>query len=105
MLRSLGRICYGLSAASILLSLGTQFRMTEPSAFARLFAKKSPSTARSEHQSIFFGLWAPTFAIAGKILEDMAREMDMRQMQGRQGAISSNNTYDTAQQPLSPISR
>ena len=104
MLRILGRVCYGLSAASILLSLGTQFRMTEASAKTRLFLKKSPSTARSERQSIFFGLWAPTFAIAGKVLEDMARENDLRQMKGQQGAISSNNSYDMAEQSLSSIS-
>lgn len=97
MLRILGRVCYGLAGASVLLSLGSQFRMMEPQAKGRLMMKRPPTTARSERQSIFFGLWAPTLAIAGKILEDAAREQELRQRQGQRSTLSSNN-YDAADQ-------
>ncbi len=95
MLRILGRVCYGLSGASILLSLGSQFLMTNTLAKTRFLRGKTLTTPRSERLSIFFGLWAPTFAIVGKILEDAAREMELKQ--GKFGAIA-NNSYDTAEQ-------
>jgi hypothetical protein len=106
MLRILGRVCYGLSAASIVLSLGSQFRMSEMQGKARFFLlKKPPTTPRSERQSIFFGLWAPTFAIAGKILEDAAREQELRQMQGQRASLSSNNYEAADQQSLAALTR
>jgi hypothetical protein len=103
MFRFLGRVCYGLSAASILLSLGTQFRMAQANTTnVQKFFRRGPSTTpRSERQSIFYGLWAPTFAIAGKILEDMGREQEMRQMIDSTATHqNSNNTYDRSEQQL-----
>jgi len=97
MLRILGRICYGLSGASILLSLGSQFRLTNAVAKTRMLRGKAPTTARSERLSIFFGLWAPTFAILGKVLEDAGREMELKQGQGEFSSIA-NNSYDMAEQ-------
>ncbi len=101
MFRLLGRICYGLSAVSIVLSLGTQFRMTQgKSAKAQAFFQRRPPTSpRSERQSIFFGLWAPTLAIFGKVLEDMGREQEMRRMiDSPATSQKSNNGYDRSEQ-------
>jgi hypothetical protein len=102
MFRTLGRFCYGLSAASILLSIGTQFRMTEVNSARTqwFFQRRPPTSARSERQSIFFGLWAPTFAIVGKILEDMGREAEMRQALDTvsQEPLSTNNIGHSEQQ-------
>jgi hypothetical protein len=105
MLRILGRVCYGLAGASVLLSLGSQFRMIEPQAKARAFMKRPPTTPRSERQSIFFGLWAPTLAIAGKILEDAAREIEQRQMRDQRSSLSSNSYDTTDQQSLAALTR
>ena len=76
MYRLLGRICYGLSAASIVFSLGAQFKMLQgiskkPQGW---FQGSQKTNAQSERQGIFFGLWAPTLAIAGKILDDMGNK-------------------------------
>ncbi|MBA3826082.1 MAG: hypothetical protein H0X24_19555 [Ktedonobacterales bacterium] len=103
MYRFLGRLCYGLSAASVLLSLGTQFRMAQgKSAKAQAFFQRRPPTnPRSERQSIFFGLWAPTLAIFGKVLEDMGREQEMRQaLDGTTTSQKSINGFDRSEQQL-----
>lgn len=80
MLRTLGRIFYAMSLGSIILSLGTQWRMKNSVSKSRwMMWRKMPIDAQSERISIFYGLWAPTFAIMGKILEDMSREVELRE--------------------------
>ena len=88
--RTLGRICYALGLASIVLSLRTQYATNSAEAKTRFFFQRPSTDSRSERQSIFFGLWAPTFAIAGKILEDMGRE---QQGQSTQTAVTANSDY------------
>jgi hypothetical protein len=99
MLRTIGRICYALGLASIFLSLGSQWRMGTAKANMNRFMRGKPSDPRSERMSIFFGLWAPTFFITGKILEDLGRETDMAGgMQGSFGgqASATANGYNQA---------
>ncbi len=57
-------ICYVASLVSVLLSLVLWFIPVDDE------AKK----ARGERLAIFVGLWPPTLAIFGKVIEDRARE-------------------------------
>lgn len=106
MLRWLGRTCYVLSLASIGLSLGTQWRMSTTKSKVNWLTRGKPSDSGSERMSIFYGLWAPTFAIAGKIFEDMGREQEMTTMNPSFGTTSVSNGYNqTAEQAMSSLSR
>ena len=70
MFRIIGRIFYGLSAASVTLSLVLWLqRQRRPSGIAQLLWR--PNYSAAERAGTFVGLWAPTLAIAGKVLEDM----------------------------------
>ncbi len=58
-----GKICYVASLASVALSLILWFIPADDE------AKK----ARGERLAIFVGLWPPTLAIFGKVIEDRER--------------------------------
>lgn len=106
MLRWLGRTCYVLSIASIGLSLGTQWRMLNTKSKVNWLFRGKLSDSTSERMSLFYGLWAPTFAIAGKIFEDMGREQDVTTMNPNFGTTSVANGYNqTAEQAMSSMTR
>jgi hypothetical protein len=100
--RTLGRICYGLSITSIGLSLLMRLRMKGIQPQTRFFLfQRAPTDTATEHLSIFLGLWAPTFGIAGKILEDMGRDQNLHR-----GITSSraNNQQDAIRQAATTAS-
>lgn len=59
-------ICYGASLISVALSLVLWF----------IPANDEAKKARGERLAIFVGLWPPTLAIFGKVIEDRARRGD-----------------------------
>ena len=79
-LSTTAKVCYGLSAASIVLSVGVWNRVSVKSPFAGKKAKFTPKPSEKQyHESqrlgAFVGLWAPTFAVAGKILDDASERV------------------------------
>ena len=81
-LSTTAKVCYGLSAASIVLSVGVWNRISIALPFASKKAKAKISSKPSEKQyhesqrlGAFVGLWAPTFAVAGKVLDDASERV------------------------------
>lgn len=87
MYRALGRVFYGLSVGSIILSLIVWLqRQNRPRGLGRYFFR--PNRDAAERRGIFMGLWAPTLAIVGKALDDM--EWQSRQVAAKKGASSTD---------------
>lgn len=84
-LSTTAKVCYGLSAASIVLSVGVWNRIGFglPVYHERKLTKSQernhkPSEREyreSQRLGAFVGLWAPTFVIAGKILDDASERV------------------------------
>lgn len=76
MFRVIGRVFYGLSAASVAFSLVLWLqRQSRPKGIAQLLWR--PNYEAAERTGTFVGLWAPTLAIAGKVFEDMDAKAKM----------------------------
>jgi hypothetical protein len=72
MYRMMGRVFYGLSIGSVALSLVLWMqRQNQPKGLVRLLWR--PNYEASERVGTFVGLWAPTLAIFGKVMEDMEK--------------------------------
>jgi len=65
MLRTFGRICYGLAATSGILGLSMQLNQR---------ASRRNLRGGLAQTGVIITLWAPLLAIAGKILEDLDQE-------------------------------
>jgi len=73
------KVCYGLSAASVIVSAGMWNRVRLPMPHLGKLSKKQPKASpkaspkqirQARTQGALVSLFAPTFAVAGKLLDD-----------------------------------
>jgi hypothetical protein len=75
------KVCYGLSAASLILSVGIWNRVSTPKLGkqAKKVAKRQQPTERQYRESqqlgAFVGLLSPTLAVVGKVLDDASERV------------------------------
>jgi len=94
MFRTLGRIFYGLSLGSIVLSIAMWRQgQPKPTGLARIW--QHPDYAASERVATFVGLWAPTLALAGKVLEDLGgvKTKELAKSSSNPQNLSATNGY------------
>ncbi|MBA3825656.1 MAG: hypothetical protein H0X24_17380 [Ktedonobacterales bacterium] len=77
-LATTAKVFYGLSVASVILSVGIWNRVSTPK-LGKKQGKRVAKVQATERQyreaqqlGAFVGLWAPTFAVLGKVLDDVS---------------------------------
>ncbi len=81
-LATTAKVCYGLSAASLVLSVGIWNRVSTPklgkAKNTKKVAKQQPTERQyreSQQLGAFVGLLSPTFAVVGKVLDDASERV------------------------------